>query len=191
MHIYKQENYGQLERIKELMNNYIDSNGKKGITQEKLAFSIGVDKSNVNKWFNKGVSIRKSNLIKIANILDCDVEFLTCQQNCPRKSNPSKIKLSELSFTEKYLIKLEELVKSTTSRFSYRVGWEVADGEIYYDTFIDGETKYYYEDISSEFGNMYYEISINGSEYKKKTLEEMNDFVKSIMKYISYEINQL
>lgn len=191
MYIYKRENYGQLERIKELMENVIDSNGKKGITQEKLAFAIGVDKSNVNKWFNKGVKIRKSNLIKIADILNCDIEFLTCEQNYPRKSNPSKMKLSALSFTEKYLSKLEELMKTTTSHFSFRIGWDIVGGEVYTGTFVDGETKYYYEDIEPEYGRMYYEISIDGGEYKKKTPEEMEDFVKSIMKYIAYEINQL
>ena len=192
MYIYKQEDYGQLERIKELMDNTIDpDNGKKGITQEKLAFLIEVDKSNVNKWFKKGVKIRKSNLIKIADKLNCDVEFLTCEQDYPRKSNPSKFKLSAPTFTEKYLKKLEELMQTTPSRFSFRIGWDIVGGEVYSGTFVDGQTKYYYEDIEPEYGKMYYEISINGGEYKKKTPEEMEDFVKSIMKYISYEINQL
>lgn len=145
----------------------------------------------LSRWISGEVKPTKQNLARTADVLNCDIEFLTCEQDYPRKSNSTKIKLSDLSLTEKYLRKLEELMKTTTSCFSFRIGWDIVGGEVYSDTFVDGQTKYYYEDIKSEYGKMYYEISVNGGEYKKKTPEEMDDFVKSIMKYISYEINQI
>ena len=191
MYIYAEEEYGQLERIKELMAEFVDSNGKKGMTQEKLALAIDVDKGNVNKWFKKGVKIRRSNLEKIAEVLNCDVEFLTCEQNYPRKNNLPKILLSSVSYREKYLNFLKELLKTKSIRFDYSVGWDITNSEIYTGTFVDGETRYYYEDIETEYGEMYYNISIDGGEKKRKTPEEMDTFINSIVKFISYEINQL
>lgn len=189
MYIYKVEDYGQLERIKELMSEKIED-GKKGITQEKLADKIEVDKSNVNKWFNKGVSIRKSNLIRIAEYLDCDIEFLTCKQNYPRKSKSSKIKL-KMSYTDRYLELIKELTKNTSYKFNYTAGFDIVNGEVKNDYFVEDNKKYYYEYIEEEYGEMYYEVSINGGEYKKKTPTEMQDFANKIVSYISYELTQL
>ena len=195
MHIYKTEYFGLIERIEEIMNRRY---GEGKWTQKMISEGADISENTISKWFsNKGnrtmPKIRKSNLQLIANYLDCDVEYLECKQNYPwKKEKGKKFKVkTPVSLSEKYLNKLEELMKTTTYRFSYRIAWESVGGEVYTGTFIDGDTKYYYENIETEYGEMYYEISVNGSEYKKKTPEEMDDFVKGILKYIAYELSQL
>lgn len=48
-----------------------------GITQDDLATSIGIDKSNVNKWFRGKAVPRKSSLKKIVDVYGCTPLWLS------------------------------------------------------------------------------------------------------------------
>ena len=59
MHIYKEEAYGTIERIKELMT-------LQNLTQERFAALVDVSPRSVTRWFS-GTPIRKKNLITICD----------------------------------------------------------------------------------------------------------------------------
>lgn len=187
MLIIKSEKYGTTERIKEWL-----SQNKK--TQEEFAESVGVDPRTVNRWFN-GAQIRRNNLKKIADVMECDVEFLQCTQDIPKRKPGHKIKLSrENDFDNiyKYLWRISELMNGTTKQFKINYDFKNKTYDVYEDTFIEGDTRYYYEAISPNYdGDVVYYISINGEKPIEKTEVEIKEFVKRIMKFISFEIEQL
>lgn len=184
MIIQKVEHFGTPERIKE----WIEA---EGITREAFAERLGVDDRSIRRWFS-GTKIRRNNLIKIAEVMDCDIEYLECKQGTPRRSSEIRIRLSDLSIVDRYLPKIHDLVKSTSQCFEYSIGAESGSVEQISGSFIEGDCRYYYEDYLPEYtGKLFYKISINGSEPIQKSEEEMTDFVKGIMKYISFEIEQL
>lgn len=183
MYIFREEHFGTIERIQELMQD-------KGYTQERLALETDINVRSIRRW-KTGTKIRKSNLERIAFALNCDVEYLECTQNYPRKEN-QKIKLSVPSFTDRYLYKIQTLLESTNKHFIVRPVFDPVRYKVITDTFIDGETRYYYETTEAEeYRPLTYSISINGGEYFIKSKEEMDDFVKGIMKFISYQVDLL
>ena len=184
MHIYKEETFGTIERLRELMKD-------RGYTQDRLAKEADIDVRSIRRWF-AGSKIRKNNLSRVAEILDCDLAYLECTQDTPKKSKGTQIRLADLSIVDRYLPKIQELVKTTTQRFTYTIGTDGDTSDVIQGTFIDGAIRYYYEDlICNHDGAIYYEISVNGSDPVKRTPDEMADFVKGIMKYISFEVEQL
>lgn len=185
MNIYKTEHFGTIERIEDLRQ-------EKGYTQEQLAEKASIDVRSIRRW-KSGTKIRKSNLSRIAKVLDCDLEYLECTQATPRNGTHT-IKLSMLSFTDRYLYKIQSLVQSTNKRFSVgiNIGSESGKWKEVSGSFVDGDTRYYYEDVETdESGEISYTISINGGECITKTQAEMDEFVKDIMKFITYKIDQL
>lgn len=182
MNIYKTEKYGTLERIAELLENH-------GITQKDLADKTGISERSISRW-KTGTPIRRSNLERIAEVLECDVEFLECTQDTPRKKTGSKMKLSVLP-TEKYLPKIQELIKTTTQRFEYSIEVSGNPAEMITGSYIEGDTRYYYETLApTHEGDLVYKISVNGADPVEKTESEMMNFIKSVMKFISFEISQ-
>lgn len=185
MVIVKEEHFGTLERI----NEWIQENK---LSQDRFAKLIEVNVSTVRRWNNNGMEIRRSNLQRIAEVMDCDIEYLECTQDYPRRSKGSRMKVSHRNFTDKYLHKIQDLLSTTTKRFTYTLDFESEGGSIVEGSFIDGETRYFYEDYEPDYtGEVFYKISINGSEPIRKTEAEVETFVKGIMKYISFEIEQL
>ena len=186
MIIYKEEHFGTIERIKE----WISDNG---LTQQDLADRAEVTLRTVGRWFNEGAVIRRNNLIRIAEVMDCDLEYLECKQGSPKKSGGHKIKVETLSMVDRYLPKIRDLMSTTKQRFSYTLDCEASgSGEIIQGSFIDGETRYYYEDLAPDYtGETIYKIRINGSEEIRKTESEIEDLVKEIMRFVSYEIDQI
>ncbi len=184
MHIYRTEKYGTYERITDLRD-------KKGISQKKLAELTGISERSISKW-NSGANIRKSNLELVASALDCDLAFLLCEQNTPRKTENVKIKLSRSSILDIKLPALREFMKESGKDFSYNVEFQNAGGEVISDFYIEGDTKYYYEDFQSEDpGEMIYRVSIGDGVIKEKTPEEMENFIKDISDFVAYKLNQL
>lgn len=186
MIIYKEEHFGTIERLRELIK-------ERDYSVDRLARESGVSNRTIRRWLSgETTTYRSSNLKSIAEVLECDLTYLRCEQNTPRKCG-RKIKLSDLSIVDRYLPKIQDLAKTTTQRFTYTI--ETSDtSEHIFGTFVEGETRYYYEDITSDNNDttmIYYQVSVNGSDPIKKSEAEMNDFVKGIMKYISFEIEQL
>ena len=58
----------------------------KDIKRSQFAKLVGVSYKGVNRWLNikNPTPIRKKNLAKIAEIMDCDIEYLECKQDTPR-----------------------------------------------------------------------------------------------------------
>lgn len=198
MNIIREEKFGTLERIEQWI---IDE----GLTQEEFEERTGVTNRTLRRWkkereerikkgITKGVEISQNSLKKIAQAMQCDIEYLECKQNTPKKITAHHMKLSELSIVDRYLPKIQHLVETTSQNFTYSIGATSDSYETIIDSFIDGETRYYYEDIvpnCNSTTSIYYQVSVNGADPVKKTEAEMNDFVKGIMKYISFEIEQL
>ena len=190
MEILREEHFGTIERIREWKN-------ESGITWEQFADLVGVSYKGVKRWTNKKAPtpIRSKNLAKIAGVMNCDVEYLECKQNEPRRSTGHKITLSSLSRADRYLPKIQRLMAGTTYRFTYKYDLRETTGEVQEieGSFVDGETRYYYRDIerSSELRSINYLISVNGSEPVRISEDEMESFVNGVMKYISKEITNL
>lgn len=190
MEILREEHFGTIERIREWKN-------ESGITWEQFADLVGVSYKGVKRWTNKKAPtpIRAKNLAKIADVMNCDVEYLECKQNEPRRSTGHKITLSSLSRADRYLPKIQRLMAGTTYRFTYKYDLRETTGEVQEieGSFVDGETRYYYRDIerSSELRSINYLISVNGSEPVRISEDEMESFVNGVMKYISKEITNL
>ena len=190
MEILREEHFGTIERIREWKN-------ESGITWEQFADLVGVSYKGVKRWTNKKAPtpIRAKNLAKIADVMDCDVEYLECKQNEPRRSAGHKITLSGLSRADRYLPKIQRLMAGTNYRFTYKYDLSETQGEAeeIEGSFIDGDTRYYYRDIerSSSIGSVNYMISVNGSEAVLISEDEMESFVNGVMKYISKEITNL
>lgn len=185
MIIYKEEHFGTIERLRELMK-------ERDYSIDRLARESGVSNRTIRRWFSgETTAYRSSNLKSIAEVLECDLTYLKCEQNTPRKCY-RKIKLSDLSIVDRYLPKIQDLAKTTTQRFTYTIKTS-GTSEPIFGTFVEGDTRYYYEDITSDNDDttLVYQVSVNGSDPIKKSEAEMNDFVKGIMKYISFEIEQL
>lgn len=183
MLITKSEKYGTIERIKEWLS-------QNKITQEKFAEEIGVDPRTINRWFN-GSQIRRSNLEKIADVMECDVEFLQCTQDQPRKSVGHKIKLYPDSFHER-LWRIKELMEDSDGKIVFQIKFKSNTYEVYEGTYIRGDTRYYFENVSPNYdGDIVYHVSINGGRPIEKTEEEIKDFVNRIIKFISFELEQL
>lgn len=190
MEILREEYFGTIERIREWKN-------ESGITWEQFADLVGVSYKGVKRWTNKKAPtpIRAKNLAKIADVMNCDIEYLECKQNEPRRSAGHKITLSGLSRADRYLPKIQRLMAGTNYRFTYKYDLRETTGEVQEieGSFIDGDTRYYYRDIerSSELRNINYLISVNGSEPVRISEDEMESFVNGVMKYISKEITNL
>lgn len=184
MLIIKSEKYGTIERIKEWLS-------QNKITHEKFAEEIGVDSRSVTRWLN-GTQIRQSNLKKIAEVMDCDVDFLKCTQNYPKKFKSHKIKLSNDDKFHKYLWRIRDLMSDTNEKMNFTINFKGETLETYVGTFIEGDTRYYFEDISPNYDSeIIYNVSINGEDPIEKTEEEIKAFVNRIIKFISFEIEQL
>lgn len=184
MLIIKSEKYGTNERIKEWL-------AEKKKTQEKFAEDIGVDPRTVNRWFN-GAKIRRNNLEKIADVMECDVDFLKCTQNYPKKCESHKIKLSNDNKFHKHLWRIRELMNDTNEKITFTINFKSETFETYEGTFIEGDTRYYFEDISPNYdGEIIYNVSINDEDPIEKTEAEIKDFVNRIIKFISFEIEHL
>lgn len=186
MVIVKEEHFGTLERI----NEWIQENK---LSQDRFAKLIEVNVSTVRRWNNNGMEIRRSNLQRIAEVMDCDIEYLECNQDYPKRAGGSKIKLPALSLVDKYLPKIQDLLATTTQRFTYVIDpEETGDYTIEEGSFIQGDTRYYYEDhLVNYTGEIFYKISINGSEPIRRSEAQVETFIKGILKYISFEIEQL
>lgn len=195
MEIYKEEHFGTGERILELRT-------RKGLTQDELAGMVDtpmldperpLSSKTIRRW-EKGISSPKRRIEKLAEVLDCDVEYLECKQNVPRRSSGHKIKLSKLSMIERYLPKIRAILETTTARFTYTLDpVEAGHFEEVEDWFIDGDTKYHYTDyvFDKEVLEIYYQVSINGAEPVRVSEQRLETMVKSIMKKISKEIKFL
>jgi transcriptional regulator with XRE-family HTH domain len=189
MQITGVEPFGTVERIREWKD-------QSGMTWEQFAEAVGVSYKGVRRWLDKNnpTLIRKKNLERIAEVMDCDIEYLECKQNAPRRSNGHRIKLSELSMIERYLPRIQALLETTTARFTYKLDpEELAHGEEIEDSFIDGDTKYHYTDyvFDKEVSEIFYQVSINGAEPVRVSEQRLETIVRSIMKRISKEIKFL
>ncbi|MCD7802366.1 MAG: helix-turn-helix domain-containing protein [Clostridiales bacterium] len=185
MYIYKEEHFGTIERILEWQN-------QRNISTDDLAALFEVNERTIRRW-KKGTPIRRSNLERIAQVMDVDLEYLECKQNTPRRRESHKMKLfDQLSAGEKYLPRIAKLVERTPQRFIFSGGYDLDNVEIIDGSFIDGDTRYYYEDAAPTYtGERYYNICINGSEPIRLECSEIDDFVNGIMKFICYQIEQL
>ena len=186
MQIIDTEPFGTVERIR-------DWKDQSGMTWEQFAEAVDVSYTGVRRWLNKNnpTPIRKKNLERIAEVMDCDIEYLECKQSWPRRSSGHRIKLSELSMVERYLPGIRALLETTTARFTYKL--ELSHGKKIEDSFIDGETKYHYidYDFDKEVSEIFYQVSINGAEPVRVSEQRLETMVKSIMKKISKEIKFL
>ena len=189
MNIYKEEYFGTAERIREWKT-------EREITWDNFAEQVGVSYKTVKRWFNKKspAPIKKKYFEQIAEIMDCDIEYLECKQNYPRRSSNHKIKLSPVSLVDKYLPKVRDLMSTTKQRFNYEYDPEFTDhGEEIDGYFIEGEYKYYYTDyvFDNELTEMFYRVSVNGSEPVRLSEATLEAFVKRVMRTISKEVEDL
>lgn len=188
MEIIREEHFGTIERIREWKN-------ETGITWEQFADLVGVSYKGVKRWTNKKAPtpIRSKNLAKIAEVMDCDVEYLECKQNFPKRS-AGKIPLIPLSSVDRYLPKIRALMSSTASRFDYKYDpMLTGQGEEIEGSFIEGETRCYYTDtvFNNEVSDLYYLVSVNGSEPIRVSEARIEAFVRRIMRMVSREIEDL
>jgi hypothetical protein len=77
-------------------------------------------------------------------------------------------------------------------RTGYTIGFTGESYEIVQGAFIENNVRYHYETLlSTGSGEMFYWVTLSDGRRIKKTEEEMKDFVKDIMKFISYKISNL
>lgn len=191
MIIIKSEYFGTGERIKELIEQKVK-------TQPNFIEKFNEDPNysltirSLSRWISGSSKPSKRNLKRTADILDCDLEYLECKANKPRDSKGIKIKLSKPSNELMYLHKIQELLSTTKQRFKFSMVPDNEKIEIVEGSYIDGEYRYYYEDVETQYsGNYHYEISINSGEWIKVSEDQLKDFVKRIMKYVCFELEQL
>ena len=68
----------------------------KGITQKELAAAIKESYNTVQSWINKDRLPNVEQAVKIAQLLNTNVEYLTLgKENAPKKDNSETIKLLE------------------------------------------------------------------------------------------------
>jgi transcriptional regulator with XRE-family HTH domain len=108
------------ERLKELM---FDRN----ITAENLSRQLGVSSETVRLWKNGKRYISLSLLIKLADCLDCSIEYLAGRSNTvldfiPKNCPPFYIRLREV-MKEKQITRYN-LVKNTNIYDSYFSNWK-------------------------------------------------------------------
>ena len=188
MEIQREEHFGTVERIREWKEN-------SGITWEQFADRVGVSYKGVKRWINKKspTPIRAKNLAKIAEVMDCDIEYLECKQSTPRKSN-TKISLAPISLQDRYLPKIQSLMETTATSFTYKYDPElIVHGTEIEGFFIEGETRYYFTDyvFDNEISEIFYQVCINGSGPVRISEQRMNLFVKSILRKTAKEIEDL
>lgn len=187
MEILREEHFGTTDRIREWKT-------ENGVTWEQFADLVGVSYKGVRRWLNKKTPtpIRKKNLAKIAEVMDCDIEYLECKQSTPRKS--SKISLVPISTLDRYLPKIQALMEMTDTSFTYKYDPElIVHGNEIEGFFIEGETKYYYLDyvFDNEISEIFYQVCINGSGPVRISEQRMKLFVVSILRKIAKEIENL
>ena len=185
MYIYQMEDFGTIDRIKEWIQEQPER-----ITQEKFAEMIDVNSRNVRNWFNGTASIRRKNLTKIAEVMDCDVEYLECKQNAPRRSTGVRIRLSDLSLSDRALDHVRSLYEATGRSLKISIVPGDAGSEVVTDSFIDGDKRYYYEDLDRA-GEIRYKIQADGREPVERSESEVEEFCKNVMKYLSFAIDDL
>ena len=185
--------FGTVERIRH-WKDVQNERKPKSMTRKKFAELVGVSEKSVKRWFNKNnpTPIRKKNLERIAEIMNCDIEYLECKQNTPRKSY--KISLVPLSTVDRYLPIIQSLMESTGTRFTYEYDPDIyAHGEDEDDYYIEGETKYPYKHfvLNMDFSEMFFQVRVNNSEPVRISEKKMEIFVNSVIKKISKEIVNL
>ena len=174
--IYKIEPFGTPERIQELMND-------KGYTQETLAEKINVDARSVRRWINEGVKPKK-NLVDLAIALDCDPDYLLCNQDIP-KIDPSKNKKRiKLSKTPNYAI-LADIIKDLFRDTEYSFSCGINSGSKPIDekeiVIVSGESKYYGYELVLDY-EFYHYIKFNDQNEIKLTEAQLEGFIMRLMK---------
>ena len=96
-------------RVKELR-------GKSNLTMDQLASELGVTKSRINMWENKGTVPRMDVLVKLAKRFDVSTDFLLGNDDS-RHIDPSRAKLNSLQrnlgkLNEKELEQAEGMLKA-------------------------------------------------------------------------------
>lgn len=96
-------------RVKELR-------GKANLTMEGLALELGVTKSRVNMWENKGTVPRMDALVKLAKRFNVTTDYLLGNDDCD-SIDPSRAKLNSLQrnlgkLNEEDLEKAEGMLKA-------------------------------------------------------------------------------
>jgi len=83
-----------------------------GLTQDQLAEKLGVTAQAVSKWENDQSSPDASNLIRLADILDTDIEYLTTGRRTFGRRPPVVIKTTETieKIVEKPVVQVVEKV---------------------------------------------------------------------------------
>lgn len=179
--------FGTVDRIREWKEEQKKLNG---MTWEQFAEAIGVSYKGVKRWLNKKnpTPIRRKNLERIAEIMDCDIEYLECKQNVPRKSKKA---LEPLSTVARYLPVIQSLMESSGTRFTYEYDPEFNEGET--DYYIGGESNYPQMRfaLDLDFSEMFYQVRVNNSEPVRISEKKMEIFVNSVIKKISKEIVNL
>ena len=88
-----------IESGNRIANRRRDPNKKAGkLTQEQLAELLECSDRNVKKWENAKTPINSiKDLSALSEILECDIEYLTCQCDTLRKENQNAVELYGLS----------------------------------------------------------------------------------------------
>ncbi len=193
MDIYKEERFGTVERIKEW---FYEKKKTESMTLKDFSDRVDVNIRSVSRWFNdeNPTKISHRHLADIAEVMNCDIEYLECKQNYPRRSMDHKNKLSPVSLVDKYLPKVRDLMSTTKQRFNYEYDPElIAHGEEIDGYFIEGETKYHYKDhvFENEVSEIFYRVSVNGSEPIRLSEATLEAFIKRVMRTISKEVEDL
>ena len=190
--VFKFEYYGTGKRIKELIE---DEYKTQPVFVEKFnedpTYSLNI--RNLSKWIGEETEPRKRNLLRVAELLDCDIEYLECKQNYRRNSTgkrkPFIFKPTKL---ESFLRNIKEIVNTESYSFDFRPDFKRLDYEVCEDYFIEGNYKFYYYSFNDVYDDEWsYEFKINDSPWIKLSEDRLKELVTRVERYIRFEIEQL
>lgn len=190
--ITKVEYFGTGKRIKERIE--IKFNTQEAFLKkfnENPDYSLS--QRNLTRWISEETNPSKKNLLRTAELLNCDIEYLKCEQDTPRKSKGEKIRFSATyNKLQIDLNHIEKLLSTTANEFQWTLEYERDGVEIYEGDFISGDYKYYYVYTQDQYTDeYYYEVKIENDDWLRVSEENLKELVDRIQRYILFEIKQL
>lgn len=139
------------------------------------------------EWFNGG-DIRLSNKKRLAEYFDCDVEFLTCEQNTRRKSPHGTIKLAQNESLE-LAAKISSVMEATDYRFNISYDLEIVEFEEELGSYVEDKKKYFYRNFIPVYSDSEnYVIRFPDNTTAAMTPDELKQFISQIQKFIAFQV---
>lgn len=125
---------------------------------------------------------------KLAEYFDCDVEFLTCEQNTCRKSPHGTIKLAQNEALE-LADKISSVIQATDYRFNITYNLKIVEFEEELGSYVEDRRKYFYRNFIPVYSDSKnYVIRFPDNTTAAMTPAELKQFISQIQKFIAFQV---